>query len=273
MLIPLLLGLIIGSFLNVVLFRFGKDETMVWGRSVCRSCERALGPRELIPVLSYVVQRGRCRWCSVDLSLQYPAVELATALSFALVAWWLAPALSLLSLLELALWLAATALLILIFVHDLRTTYIPNAFVYPLIALSGALLFIEGGALTLPTLAHVATGPLLLMPFFVLWDLSGGHLIGLGDGKLAWVLGWLLGPMGGASAVVFGFWIGAVVVLLRMFFERLRRHAPEARLRGGSEVAFGPFLIVGGALVLFTGLSFLTPVDALTALIVWPFTL
>ncbi|NBD73691.1 hypothetical protein GVX82_01460 [Patescibacteria group bacterium] len=264
----LLLGLLIGSFLNVVLYRFGEERTVVWGRSSCRSCDRLLSALELVPVLSYTLLRGRCRWCGANLSLQYPLVELATGLTFALVTVTLAPALAPLPLLELALWLAAAALLILIFVYDLKTTYIPNVFVYPLIALAGLSLFVSGGEATLPTFAEIAVGPLLLLPFFVLWDLSAGRLIGLGDGKLALALGWLLGPLGGLSAVVFSFWIGALVVLLRMAFERLRAgsRTAGAQLGAGSEVAFGPFMVVAAALVFACNLSFLSVAHGMSLL-------
>src|SRR5689334_3916871 len=82
-----LIGLCIGSFLNVVIFRTHAERSVVRGRSRCMVCEVALGPTDLIPLVSYVALRGRCRSCGTAISWQYPAVELATGLLFLLVYW------------------------------------------------------------------------------------------------------------------------------------------------------------------------------------------
>jgi prepilin signal peptidase PulO-like enzyme (type II secretory pathway) len=81
------LGACIGSFLNVVLWRVPRGESVVSPPSRCPSCGHELGPIELVPVLSWVAQRGRCRHCGVPISARYPLVELGTAVVFAVVAW------------------------------------------------------------------------------------------------------------------------------------------------------------------------------------------
>jgi|SRR5690349_8472636 len=85
--IAAVLGLLVGSFLNVVFWRVPRGESIVRPGSHCPKCETPLGALELVPVVSWVALRGRCRSCGTTISIRYPLVELATALVFALVAW------------------------------------------------------------------------------------------------------------------------------------------------------------------------------------------
>ncbi len=270
-----LLGAVVGSFLNVVATRWG-TRSFVIGRSSCPHCSRILGALELIPLVSYIIQRGRCKACNGSLSLQYPAVELLTGVVFAGVFAVLMPTLALLDMALLVLYLVIACVLIIITLYDLKHLIIPDELVFTFIALTTPLLFIDTATMTLsmPSLLHVLAGPALFAPFFALWLYSKGEWIGLGDGKLAWGIGWMLGMYAGVSAVIFAFWIGAAVALLLMAVQRMRvgrekltdeRDMPldavlatdlsdtASHLTMKSEIPFGPFLIIGTALVFVTG--------------------
>lgn len=238
-------GLIIGSFLNVLILRWG--EKSLGGRSECMSCKRQLRWYEMVPVFSWIVLRGKCHTCKARISIQYPLVEAGTGIAFAFIST------SMLTLELQIIGCAVTALLIAISVYDLRHTIIPDVWVYAFIVLaciSQFLLTPKGEFGTLLLLA----GPIAASPLFVLFAVSRGAWMGFGDVKLALGMGWLLGPVYGIAAVFFGFVIGAVVsvgILLPLpYFVRAFSHLGITRLaptRGGftmkSEIPFGPFLV------------------------------
>ena len=239
-------GLIVGSFLNVVIQRFGAGISL-GGRSACDFCGMQLRWYHLIPVFSWIALRGRCAGCGSRLSIQYPLVELLTGIVFALVGS------SGLPFISEGVALVAFSLLIAISVYDLHHTIIPDKWSYSFAAL--ALLFsitLSGGA-TLPEWALlIAAGPAVALPLWALWFVSKGRAMGLGDVKLAIGMGWLLGPYWGLVSVFGGFMIGAVIsvfVLLPLPYlvRMITLHRfPYAAARAGftmkSEVPFGPFL-------------------------------
>lgn len=248
-------GLVIGSFLNVVIYRYNTGRG-IGGRSACMSCGKVLRWYELLPVLSWAVQRGRCRGCGARVSAQYALVELATGLAFLLTALSFArrgldP---LAHLAPFALALASWSLLVVIFVYDLRHKIIPDGFVYAFAAaaLFGTLLL--GGEGNFLFWA-VAAGPILFLPFWALWAVSGGRWIGLGDGKLALGMGWMLGLGLGVSAVIMGFWIGAAAAVAVILAGRLK--SGGKRLTMKSEIPFAPFLVLGLGLAFFFGIDVL----------------
>ena len=204
-----LFGLIVGSFLNVVILREGKHSVL--GRSACISCGATLAWHDLIPVLSWVSLRGRCRYCESAISVQYPLIEAGTAVIFVALA--LAP----IALVSKILALPIAALLLAIGVYDLRTTIIPDVWV----ALCGALaLFVavfDAVPAGLPIIPVLLAGPIAASPLFALWLISRGEWMGLGDPKLALAMGWLLGAYDGLAAVLFAFILGALVSLPLLF--------------------------------------------------------
>jgi leader peptidase (prepilin peptidase)/N-methyltransferase len=271
-----LFGTVIGSFLNVVILRHEKDERLT-GRSYCPCCKKSLTWYEMVPVLSYVLQKGRCRGCDARISPQYPLVELATGLMFVLVMYHVLGVdalhtayVSLFTAATLALHVAIWSLLIVITVYDLRTKLIPDRFSYTFAALALILLVVTSIAscgtahCPLPT-ADLLAGPLLFLPFWALWKVSDGRWIGLGDGKLALGIGWYLGLAGGGSAIMLAFWIGAVVSLALIAYQRVQvafassHKAPTLNPTPGSsnttsqlspitlksEIPLGPFLVLG----------------------------
>jgi leader peptidase (prepilin peptidase)/N-methyltransferase len=274
-----LLGTIIGSFLNVVIYRLNTGRSMVNDRSICFSCGKQLAWYELIPVLSFVIQRGKCRKCGAKISWQYITVELATGIIFAAILYFnplrlieipynsntiLDTFFSIPSLISDLFSMAIWSILIVIFVYDLKHKIIPDRLSYSFAALSFIKLFIGISPafmfFRVPGLMEIIAGPLFFVPFFLLWYVSNGTWIGLGDGKLALGIGWYLGIVYGLSAIVMAFWIGAAVgialIIMKMILKRPVFHRLALSIGLGerimkSEIPFAPFLIIGIALAFF----------------------
>jgi len=261
-----LFGLIIGSFLNVLVLRRGAKG--FGGRSACMACGTRIAWYDNIPVVSWLALWGKCRACGSAISIQYPLVEVSTGVLFALMASALLarasldPILGLLPL--LALYFAIVALLVAITAYDIRHTIIPDAWAYTfaLCALVASLISplpaYSGWVFTL------AAGPLAALPLAALWGVSRGRWMGLGDAKLALGIGWLLGPFYGIFAVFFAFVLGASISVPLLIFSSeawrrvLERVTPTrvSRLRTRrftmkSEIPFGPFLILSCLFIWF----------------------
>ncbi len=228
-----ILGLIIGSFLNVVILRINTGKGL-GGRSQCFSCNRQLRWYELIPVVSYLVQRGRCTQCRSRISVQYMLVELITALLFVGVALQL-------SVLEqpvtFILWLILISAGMVIAVYDIYHQVIPE---WPLVVFMAASI-----ALGMHGLGFL----LVPLPFFILWALSKGRLMGFGDVEIMAAMGALLGVVAGAEAVIIAFWIACIVILPWYGVQKLRKKHVS------NKIAFGPFLLVATYLVGIVGVS------------------
>ena len=183
-----ILGLIIGSFLNALIFRLHSRESIARGRSKCRTCGHVLSPLDLFPVFSFLFLKGRCRYCGDKISWQYPLVEIVTALMFLFfgyyrlaflpeVNWWL-----------LARDLMAASSLILIFVYDWRYMEIPDEASLPAIAIC-FLLGVIGGI----SWSAILVSALIGGGFFaVQYLLSRGRWLGGGDLRLGVLMGILL---------------------------------------------------------------------------------
>jgi len=259
-----LFGLIIGSFLNVVLFRYDTKKSLVNDRSKCRSCEKVLKWYELIPVFSFLWQRGKCAGCGKKISWQYPLVELATGALFLLIfnnQFSIFNKFSIIQfsninphfLLSIAYWLIITCFLILIFVYDYHTQIIPNEFVYPFIFLSFFSFFVENWALIenwklkIENFApHFLTGIFFFLFFWSLWFFSHGRAMGFGDAKLAIGIGWFLGLQDGIIALLLSFWIGAIVGIFLLVLNKKKYNIK-------SKIAFGPFMVFGTLLAFLFG--------------------
>jgi prepilin signal peptidase PulO-like enzyme (type II secretory pathway) len=219
----------------------------------------------MIPIISYFMMGGRCRNCTSPVSIQYPLVEIGTGILFGMAGiFFFAPALlgSLVFWIALLLILAILALLVFITVYDLHHQIIPDRAAYLFAILSAPFLFIDLGtySLSLPSITHLLAAPIISLPFVMLWYFSGGKWMGLGDGKLVWGFGWVLGLSGGLTAIVLGFWIGAawaVAILLWQAFEKKTGGLPSKGLSMKSEIPFAPFLILGFLLVLFSSWTLL----------------
>ena len=227
-----LLGTIIGSFLNVVIFRFNTGKTIVNGHSICMSCSRNLRWYELIPVLSFLIQKGKCRRCATRISHQYPLVEVITGLVFALIAFHFSPIFSI----SIPLYVLFVSLFAFIFSILIVIT------VYVFIAVSFFSIFLNytgfGPLFVNPSFWSLIAGPLFSLPFGVIWILSRGKWMGLGDAKLIMGVGWMLGPLSALCALTLSFWVGSVVSLAIMAFSKHKMNMK-------TEIPFAPFLIFG----------------------------
>ncbi|MCK4918452.1 MAG: prepilin peptidase [Candidatus Pacebacteria bacterium] len=252
-------GTIIGSFLNVVILRQGQKSLN--GRSECQNCHKKLEWYELIPILSFFIQKGKCSECKTNISWQYPLVETATGLLF-LFTFNQLFALCLFDL--ISLWLIFSLLLI-IFVYDLYHKIIPDTWVFLFSGLALLRIFyscLPAGRLDFQGFGFLSTfwaGPFLALPFVILWIISKGEWLGLGDAKLALGIGWFLGLSQGFSAIILGVWIGAFIGLLLIFLSKLSQYKQLFFLSKNftikSELPFAPFLIIGIILVFFFDIS------------------
>lgn len=235
-------GLLIGSFLNVVVHRVPRGLSIVSPGSSCPGCENPVRPRDNIPVLSWLLLRGRCRDCAEPIAVRYPLVELGCAGLFAALTlrFGVSPVLPAL------LFLAAIGLALALI--DLDVYRLPFVLTVPGLAVTAVLLAFAGAAdgwspITVALLSAAAWFGL----YWTLWFGTGGRGMGLGDVVLAPTLGLALGWLGwGASLVglLSGFGIGAVVGLALMALGRAGRR---------SQIPFGPSMLAGAALGLFAG--------------------
>lgn len=228
-----LFGLVVGSFLNVVIHRVPLRQSVVWPSSRCPVCGEQIAPKDNVPLLSYVLLRGRCRNCKARISARYPLVEALTGVLFAGAAYKFGLGLDLLSALALILTLVALA------GTDLEHKLLPNAIVGPAALVGFALSVLESPErwwVYLVSAVAVAGGLFALALAY-----PGG--MGMGDVKMGGMLGAFLGPYA-ALAVFLGALCGALTGGLLMAAGRIRRrHA----------LPFGVFLAVGGIATLFFG--------------------
>lgn len=248
-----LFGLIIGSFLNVLIYRHNTGWG-IGGRSKCFSCSKTLTARELVPLFSFLWQKAKCRNCQSKISWQYPAVELVTGILFALSAWHFFSGInikhSVFNVLDVALFfltLIIMATLVVITAYDLRHKIIPNEYVYlfAILALGVRLAFFwQTGFVWLDLLA----GPIFAILFASMWFFSEGRWMGLGDAKLVLGMGFFLGFTKMLTALLFSFWTGALVGICLLFF-----FPKQTTMK--SEIPFAPFLVFGTLLSYFAPLT------------------
>ena len=238
------LGLLVGSFLNVVIWRVPRNESVIRPRSRCPQCGHEIRGRDNIPVVSWLLLRGRCRDCKTPISARYPLVELTTGVLFGLLGWHFGLHVVLIAYLYLAAISVALALI------DIDVHRLPDALTLPSYPFAAVLL--TAGALAAHEpfdLARAAIGAAALFTLYaVLWFVYPKGM-GLGDVKLAGVLGMYLGYLGWGPLVVgafFGFALGGVLGVTLMAMGRATRK---------SKIPFGPFMLAGALAAVFFGSS------------------
>ena len=235
------LGLLIGSFLNVVIWRVPRGESIASPPSACPSCGHRVRTYDNIPVLSWLLLRGRCRDCGWAISARYPFVELLTSLLFVLMSL-LVP----LAVLPAYLWLAAAG--VALGAIDLDTKRLPNALTYPTAVVVGLWLVIASILEGDPESAlRTFVGGLSLGAFYLLLHLVYPRGMGMGDAKLAVSLGFALAWVSWASLLVgafLAFALGAVVGVGLMLVGKAGRR---------SALPFGPFMLIGALVGLVFG--------------------
>ena len=230
-----LLGLALGSFASVVAHRVPRGESIVTPRSRCSSCGTQIASRDNVPVVSWLLLRGRCRNCGAKISPLYPLLEFGLAAGFV-------AALLVFEdeTVEIALACLLLFTLAVITVTDLELRIIPNKVLLPAFVIGIALI----AAFATDTLAERAIASAAAFGLLLLVALVYPQGMGMGDVKLAAVLGLYLGRAV-APGLLFGFALGALYGGLL-----IARYGPEARKRA---VPFGPFLAAGSAIALFVG--------------------
>jgi len=259
-----LVGLAIGSFLNSVIHRLHTGESFLFAplksrrdffsgfaHSYCPHCKHKLSWQDLIPVLSFLIVRGKCRYCKKKISVQYPLVELATAILFVLVlqSTIINQRLSIFSIFLTCYLLLITCYLIIIFVYDLKHYIIPDKIIYPAIAITFFYnLFIHFNPKILSTKFYLlntlsaAFGAGAFFLFIVL--ISKGRWMGVGDIKLAFFMGFFLSFPDILVALFLAFFIGAIIGIGLILIGKKTLK---------SEVPFGPFLVTGTFIAFFFG--------------------
>jgi leader peptidase (prepilin peptidase)/N-methyltransferase len=237
-----LLGLLVGSFLNVVVWRVPRGESLVSPPSHCPRCETPIKPYDNVPVLSWLLLRGRCRACGERIAARYPLVELATGVLFAALAVrigadWALPA-----------FLYLGAICVALGLIDLDTKRLPNAITLPsyvvgIVLLGGAALLEDDTRAFVTALAGMAA--LYAIYFLLVFAYPAG--MGFGDVKLAGVLGLYLGYLGWAewfTGWLLGFLLGGLFGVAALATRKASRK---------SQVPYGPFMIAGALLAVFLG--------------------
>ena len=237
-----LLGLAVGSFLNVVIYRVPRKESVVRPRSRCPGCGTQLAERDNIPVVSWVLLRGHCRTCGEPISARYPLVELTTAALFVAAALrfgldWVLPA-----------YLVFFAALVAITFIDLELYIIPNRVLYPAVFISIPLLVLAAAAQSeWGNLERAVIGAVVAWVFFLVLHLVSPRGMGFGDVRLSFLLGLFLGWLDLRHVflgVFFGFLLGSIVGVALMILRRRGRK---------DHIPFGPFLAVGAVVAVLAG--------------------
>ena len=237
-----LVGLVIGSFLNVVIWRVPRGESVVRPPSHCPGCGHEIRPRDNVPVLSWLLLRGRCRDCGTGISVRYPLVEAGTAVVFGVLtlAIGLEP--------ELPAFLYLGAVGVALAMIDIDVKRLPDAIVLPSYPVAAVLLTVAAAVDgSWEDLLRAGLGMVALYAFYFLLALVYPAWMGFGDVKLAGILGLFLGWLGLAEVVsggflgfLFGGVVGGGLVLVR-------------RAGRKSKIPFGPFMLAGALVAILWG--------------------
>lgn len=244
-----LFGLIIGSFLNYVIYRlsieghsFLKDFTNIKSRSYCPNCKHVLEWKDLFPLFSFIFLNGKCRYCKEKISWQYPLVEISTALIFLLIYN------QKLVYIDMFFMFYIACVLIIIFAFDLKHYLIPDKILFPAILITFIYRLFQFGLTNI--FFNYLLGAILASLFFlIIYLVSKGAWMGFGDVKLAILLGLILGFPIILVGLFLAFFIGAIIGLIIIF-------SGKKGLK--SEVPFAPFLITGTILAMFWGQEILS---------------
>lgn len=266
--ILIILGLCFGSFVNALVWRINAQDnqstskrntsgnnnlSIMNGRSMCVKCAHTLSSLDLIPVISWLILKGKCRYCHVAISWQYPIVELLTACLFVLsYIFWPVPLVGY-QIVSLGFWLVYIVGFMALAVYDLRWYLLPNRIIFPLMYVVGfeflihIALFQGGFPLIINTLGGILVGGGL---FYLLFQISKGTWIGGGDVKLGFLLGAILGSAQSSLLLIFtASLIGTVVALPFLLTKRLKKN---------SHLPFGPFLLTATIIVQLFGDGMIT---------------
>jgi prepilin signal peptidase PulO-like enzyme (type II secretory pathway) len=242
-----ILGLVVGSFLNCVIYRLETGESFLKGRSYCPHCKHVLSWKDLIPIFSFLILKGKCRYCGKKISFQYPLVELLTGILFVLAI----PIYEALTSIDLIFYWILTSFLIIIFVFDLKHYLIPDKVIYPAIAITFLNQVLTSNIQHLTSTSNIEhlTSNLMLgiLPslfFLALILISHETWMGFGDFKLSILMGLILGWPKILVSLFFAFLSGALFGLILILLKRKTLK---------SQIPFAPFLVSGTFFAMFFG--------------------
>lgn len=235
-----LTGSAIGSFLNVLIDRLPRGENFLTGRSYCESCKKTLTPQELVPIFSFVLQKGKCKGCRTKIPSRLIFVEVLTGISFA--GLFLLYYFSQIGLLELVYLVLIFPISIGIFMSDVAHGIIPDELVVAFLAIS----LIYGFAFV-PSdmLNHFLSGIVTMLIFLILFLLTKGRGMGFGDVKLSFALGIFLGFPKIIVSTYMAFLTGALISIILIMWGKKRLKKDT--------IPFGPFLIFSALVSYFFG--------------------
>ena len=234
-----LLGAIVGSFLNVVIWRVPRGQSVWHPRSRCTKCSEPVAPWDNVPVLSWLLLRGKCRKCRAPISARYPAIEAVTALLWAVTGWLVQEPLA------LAFTLLFVSAMIVITFIDFDHMIIPDRITIPGMAIGLAAAFLGGAVDPVQALVGMLAGGGGLLALAVAYRAATGRDgLGGGDIKLLGMVGAFLGPVGAFLTILVGSVAGTLFACGLMLGRGASRTA---------ELPFGTFLAPGAVLVLFLG--------------------
>ncbi len=243
-----ILGLFIGSFLNCIIYRLKRGESFLKGRSFCPYCKHTLSWKDLIPLFSFIILKGHCRYCKKKISLQYPLVELFTAFLFTSSLFLPFPSILVtgaMAIVTRIFLLIIFSFLILIFVFDLKYYSIPDKIIYPAILIS-FLYLLYFSFFVLHSFSYFLYSLFstfcFAFFFFSLWFFSKGKAMGFGDWEVVVFLGFFLGFPKILICVFFAFFLGAIVGAILVLLKKKTLK---------SEIPFAPFLVISALISLF----------------------
>ncbi len=249
------LGLGMGSFVNALVWRLRQQETgkkskkysILKGRSMCPDCKHQLGPKDLVPLLSWLTLRGRCRYCKKPIAWQYPAVELVTTSLFVGSYLWWPHDFNTLGAMQFGAWLICIVLFMALIVYDMRWMILPDKLVAILVfviatqTLATAIITGNIGVIVTAFWGVICTAGL----FYALFWVSDGKWIGGGDVKMAVGLGILIGGPLPAVMMLFLASLGGTFVAIPLL--------ARGKAARDTKLPFGPFLIVATMVVYIFG--------------------
>jgi len=240
-------GAVVGSFLGVVIDRLPKGKTIVKGRSHCDYCKHTLSGFDLVPVISFLALRGKCRYCHSSIGWSTFLIESITGLLFVITflfeqSSFESQLFSIAFFTSLLYYLYIVSSLIAIFFIDLEHGIIPNKIVYPAVVVS--LIYLAAfHATSLPQ--YLLSSLAAFFFFFLLYIFTKKKGMGLGDVKFAFLMGLILGFPGIVIALYIAFLTGAFIACMLVLWRKKKF--------GGGTVPFGPFLVGGTLVSLFAG--------------------
>lgn len=249
-LLLIMLGLILGSFVNALVWRLHKGRDWVHERSECTHCHHELAPKDLVPIFSWLWLRGKCRYCGRKIE-DNPVVELALPLLFLLSYYYWPLTFEGSGMFQFVSWLLFLTGFLALTVYDLRWYLLPNKIVFPLIALAVMqVITVTIYEMDLRVLLDAAIGVLVVAGvFYLLFQWSKGTWIGGGDVKLGIVLGLLAGGLLEGFLILFAASVGGLLVSLPLLV--------MGKANRKTQVPFGPFLIIGLVVVTLFGADFI----------------